>query len=322
MPIFDFIDYDKVHCDTLHENIRIVNKLLVLLLRKLQSQENKLATNTNLQQLPLQKTLSDWLKSVGIKSPYTMQSANENSSELNMRSMTGAQCKDIAQKIDVHSLFPSLEHSAEIGQLFNNWWRIHVGYTHNFYIDKTTLLQERIDQWLTTFKKCFFTKECTVYMHHVMGHLSNKILKYGDMDLYNIQGLEKLNDITTTQYFRGTNRKQDYMSQLLYKRIRIEGYILDSMRKPETEKSIKKKLDRYTYYQNTDLFDEKNSPLPPVPIVKGLKSSASSSSAAAALFEDDLLCESAADLIKLDSESNDIACVDDFETDLFQKCLF
>ena len=121
--------------------------------------------------------------------------------------------------------------------------------------DINKLLQTRIDEWLSIFNRAFQSTDCIVYMHHLCGHLSDRIAKFGDMDLFNIQGLEKLNDITTTQYFRGTNRKYDYMSQLMYKRVRIEGFILDSIRKPESQKAIEKKLARYEFFQYTDLYD-------------------------------------------------------------------
>ena len=92
-------------------------------------------------------------------------------------------------------------------------------------------------------------------MHHVSAHLASKIAAYGDMDLYNIQGLEKLNDLTTTLYFRGTNRKHDVLSQMMHKRIRIETYILDSIRRPESRRVIEAKLNKIEYFQKNDLYD-------------------------------------------------------------------
>ena len=255
MPIFDFIDFDQVHFDTLHKNMRIVNKTLAFLMRKLQTADNK--KTTDLQKLPHQRALGEWLQSIGIKSPFTYPSQSDSSTALNLRSMTGSQCKDIAQKINVLAMFPKLERATEIGQIFNNWWRIHMGYTHNYYIDKTQLLQKRIGEMLATCSSVFQDKECIVYMHHLAAHLSDRISKYGDMDLYNIQGLEKLNDITTTQYFRGTNRKYDYLSQLMFKRLRIEGYILDSIKAQESNNVIEKKQARDDFFQFNDLYEIK-----------------------------------------------------------------
>ncbi len=41
-----------------------------------------------------------------------------------------------------------------------------------------------------------------------MHHLHEFVELYGDVNLFNQQGLEKLNDQTTTQFFRGTNKKK------------------------------------------------------------------------------------------------------------------
>ena len=154
MPIFDFIDFGQVHCDSLHENMNNVNHLLELLFQILVKHDNK--RTLDLQKLPLQRALSEFLNSIKIKSPFTLMSLSDSStSQLSLRKFTGAQCRRIAQHIQVDKLFPTIEKSAKIGQLFNNWWRIHMGYTHNFYIDKTELLHERVEDWLSTFKECF-----------------------------------------------------------------------------------------------------------------------------------------------------------------------
>ena len=131
-----------------------------------------------------------------------------------------------------------------------------MGYTHNFYADKPDLLQARIEKWRETFKSVFHATDFVLYMHHIMGHLSDRVSRYGDIDLFNIQGLEKLNDITTTQYFRGTNRKHDYISQLMYKRIRLEHYQLNQLTgKSESERVLRKRIERIEFYEKTDLFD-------------------------------------------------------------------
>jgi hypothetical protein len=41
--------------------------------------------------------------------------------------------------------------------------------------------------------------------------LSNKLIK---------KGMEKLNDISTSEYFRGSNRKE-FVKQILYRRFRL-----------------------------------------------------------------------------------------------------
>ena len=53
MPIFDFIEFDHVHADSLHENLRTVNKLMKLLLKALKNYDKK--TTTDLLKLPHHK---------------------------------------------------------------------------------------------------------------------------------------------------------------------------------------------------------------------------------------------------------------------------
>jgi hypothetical protein len=70
-PIFWHIEFDKCFPDTLHEHIRIPNQLLVLTLRLLITNEDKNAKN--LENSPIQKNLSEFLQSTGIKTPYRLK---------------------------------------------------------------------------------------------------------------------------------------------------------------------------------------------------------------------------------------------------------
>jgi len=66
--------------------------------------------------------------------------------------------------------------------------------------------------------------------------LAEFISTFGDVDIYNIQGLEKLNDFTTQQFFRATNKSKFFAPyQLLCLRLRSE------MRNPLCYNLIKKK---------------------------------------------------------------------------------
>ena len=74
-PIFWHIEFDKCFPDTLHEHIRIPNQLLVLTLRVLISNEDKNAKD--LESSPIQKKLSEFLQSTGIKAPYRLKGNTE-----------------------------------------------------------------------------------------------------------------------------------------------------------------------------------------------------------------------------------------------------
>jgi hypothetical protein len=48
------------------------------------------------------------------------------------------------------------------------------------------------------------------------------IKEHGDISLFSMQGLEKLNDMTTISYFSASNKHKDYLIQLIKKRNRME----------------------------------------------------------------------------------------------------
>ena len=60
--------------------------------------------------------------------------------------------------------------------------------------------------------------------------------------------------MTKTQYFRGTNRKGEFLKQLLQKRSRLEYYRLIATPIKETSKAIARKNRIEKFYRETDLF--------------------------------------------------------------------
>ena len=58
------------------------------------------------------------------------------------------------------------------------------------------------------FFACYDRKLVTPYMHIFSAHLHEFKQINGTINSFNIQGLEKLNDLTTSQFFRATNRRK------------------------------------------------------------------------------------------------------------------
>ena len=77
-------------------------------------------------------------------------------------------------------------------------------------------------QWKKDFNRIFERSKHTPYIHILTDHVPEALKKHGDLDVYNIQGLEKLNDQTTAEYFRGTYRKKEDLEQLVKLRGRNE----------------------------------------------------------------------------------------------------
>lgn len=87
-------------------------------------------------------------------------------------------------------------------------------------------VKERTRQWLKLFLTVYSKTTVTPYMHAFVAHLHEFVHLYKDINAFNCQGLEKLNDISTTQYFKSTNKRDTALHQMLKKRNRME-YLAD-----------------------------------------------------------------------------------------------
>lgn len=97
--------------------------------------------------------------------------------------------------------------------------------SNNITLFKKNLNQEKIIK----INRIFDYSPITPYMHLLVFHIPEFMKIYGNINLFNTQGLEKLNDFTTQYYHTSTNKNKKnnkYLRQLIEKRNRIECYIL------------------------------------------------------------------------------------------------
>jgi len=256
-PIFSFIKFENCHHDTLHESMNVVRVLINHVWRKLIREDG--SNSTDLEKLPAQKKFIDWLESIGIKNHYREKGQFSKNSDPNffLKSFSGSKAKKVAKLINAKAL-SSLSDGQKIAALFNDYYRLHFGYCHNFYFEKTDLLQQRMYQWKKDFNFLFEKSKHTPYLHILTDHVPDSIKKHGDLDVYNIQGLEKLNDQTTAEYFRGTNRKQDDVQQLAMFRGRNEVHRRNHPCITKDTKPNRNKLRKLAFLINTDLFTVNN----------------------------------------------------------------
>ena len=77
--------------------------------------------------------------------------------------------------------------------------------------------------WLQLYLTVYQSKHVTPYMHALVAHLHEFLQIHGAIVPFTQQGLEKLNDVFTQQYFQSTNhREYDALKQLLLKQNRLE----------------------------------------------------------------------------------------------------
>lgn len=75
-------------------------------------------------------------------------------------------------------------------------------------------------------------------MHILVHHVWEYVRDFGELNLWTMEGSEKLNDLMTTYYFRSTNRSiEKKISQLLQKRNRIEHHLLNNRQEKQSELS-------------------------------------------------------------------------------------
>ena len=177
-----------MHYDTLHERIRILNKLIRLIYSELIKTDNKDSADIN--ELPAQNNFIKWLELEKIRSnAYKVKGQDSKPSDPNisLKTFTGHQCKKICQLVN-KEVFSKSKNAEKMAKLLNNYWRIHVGYTKNFYLTKTDLLRNRTENWQKEFQSIFHDKEFTIYMHNLVSHVADEIEEHGNVDIFNLQG--------------------------------------------------------------------------------------------------------------------------------------
>ena len=84
--------------------------------------------------------------------------------------------------------------------------------------------QRRSKEWINLFVSLYQTKDVTPYMHSFTFHVPEFIKLYDNITIFNQQGLEKLNDMTTKYFQRGTNHRDiSAFKQILQKAIRLRN---------------------------------------------------------------------------------------------------
>lgn len=82
--------------------------------------------------------------------------------------------------------------------------------------------------WLRCFLSIYQTKNVTPYMHLMIAHLPEFLRIHGSISPFTQQGLEKLNDVYTQFYFRGSNHREiEALKQILLRKNRVK-YLTDS----------------------------------------------------------------------------------------------
>lgn len=218
-PIFKFIKGQNIIVDVLHLFLRVSDRLMSLLHEEIEQMDltwsNKLEEKKNF------LNYINFLKSLGIKKPYY----KENDS-YQIRNFNGGEKISIFQNIKFEIIFPKMKNAKVRQQVWDNFLGIIFDIKDNV-IDHSEL-KLRTDNFIENLRKIIFTDESisTPYIHIFISHLYKQTEYLSSKGLYlndfSMQGIEKMNDFITKYYQRSSNKKGDFIKQVLQKRSRIE----------------------------------------------------------------------------------------------------
>ncbi|CAF4406345.1 unnamed protein product, partial [Didymodactylos carnosus] len=80
-------------------------------------------------------------------------------------------------------------------------------------------LKEKCEQWGLEYARLFGVDQITLYIHVFISHLHEFYDLFNNLKIFSLQGVERLNELLTRDYFTGTNRKGEYFQQMIKKRL-------------------------------------------------------------------------------------------------------
>ena len=239
-PIIN-IDFKFCMFDSLHLFLRITDKLFTILFDYIESCD---LGEEKLEKRPMMKLFLNFLTiDCKLSNVYYLKQKNNSGEKIKIRSLNSNELDKIFKTIAevtntdenglvltglVYILKPSQVKLVEL-EVINKLW---LSFYKFYEIIKNRKIPDSIDT-LTSSLKYFFHilkvhrfESClnlTPYLHTLIHHLPVFLEIHGDLDIFNLQGLEKLNHVLKAAYFKNTNKKsQIYLKQLLQIRNRNE----------------------------------------------------------------------------------------------------
>ena len=227
--LFSFIEFDSMVVDVLHMYLRITDKLIAMLLVRLEKLEGN--KSSDLTQRPLTSIFKKFLEiDCNITLPFFTK-IKDSKAKTKLRQLNSNERMKIFNKLfeddkALIDLFPKKYKTDATLVCLNKLYHkfkiileiIKRDNRQNF--DKKALIS-LLKEWL----KEFITIEpkITPYIHILCFHVPEFIEVHGNLNLFSMQGLEKLNHFAKSNYFRQTNHhKSTFTSTLLEKMNRID----------------------------------------------------------------------------------------------------
>ena len=129
----------------------------------------------------------------------------KDSKKLKWRDLTEPEKVKLLNLIDITELLPISGKSCVIQEIWNGCNSIMKNLKQlTDEKEKLKLFNIQVRQWATRFLSVYQSKHVTPYMHALISHVSELVSLHGNIVAFTQQGLEKLNDTTTKNYFEAT----------------------------------------------------------------------------------------------------------------------
>ena len=225
-PIFPSIPVDRVIPDILHLFLRISDILINMLILELRRMDGIEKLRTKEFKQSTVKHLNTYITylNVNCKISFHMY-VDKESNVLKWRDLTGPEKCKLFASIKIPELFPDLKNADIVQKLWDNFKVIYKILWSNKKLDENgiTDFTTKVTSWITLFTSVYHTRHVTPYMHVLVAHVPKFLKDIGSLAPYSQQGLEKLNDDITKDYFKSTNhRNKGALSQIMLKLNRLE----------------------------------------------------------------------------------------------------
>ena len=225
-PIFPSIPIDQVIPDILHLFLRISDILINMLILELRRMDGieKLRSKEFKQSTVKQLNIYITYLNMNCKISFHMY-VDKESNTLKWRDLTGPEKLKLFASIKIPELFPNLKDADMVQKLWDNFKAIYKILWSDKKLDEKEITDftTKAKNWITLFTSLYQTRHVTPYMHILVAHIPKFLKDIGSLAPYSQQGLEKLNDEITKDYFKSTNhRNKGALTQIMLKLNRLE----------------------------------------------------------------------------------------------------
>lgn len=208
-PIFDFIPFENVIIELMHLNLRITDKFTEYIIDEITALdifESQIIyeshTDSRIKDsINIYKYITFLTEICKIRNCFHLKGG-----KIVFRDLRGQEKLNVFSLINLVELFPTMSDVINKNNVVNNFHNIYIGIRDNILSFQE--IKEKTAKFFIDYTETFMVTTITPYIHCFVCHMHEFRKLHGNFNLFNQQGLEKLNDITTEQVFRGSNRKR------------------------------------------------------------------------------------------------------------------